>query len=210
MKKYWLLRPSPNNVLRINEFRSQNIIAIGWPALGDLEQLSREEIKHLMNQPPYSLNHYALGRAYATVDIFVNQMEIGDLVLVPNVDDIYFCRITSDYYFDASKAGNSEGYPHQRKVEWLNRCDRRNELSIELRSSLKAQSTAAHLDKHAAEIEALANGERHETVPGKAETVSVSYPLRPDFAVTFEIPNNITKEEAQRLSAYFASLYFVS
>ena len=209
MKKYWLVRPKPHGILRINEFCSDNIIAIGWPALGDLTNRSCEEIKELLKQPPYSLESYEWGRAYATVDIFVNQMEIDDLVLVPNGDDIYFGRITGGYYFDPAQQSDTRGYPHQRSVVWLSRCGR-NELSLELRSSLKARNTIAHLNKHAAEIEALANGERHEAAPEKAEAISVSYPLRPDFAVTFEIPNNITKEEAQRLSAYFASLYFVS
>lgn len=209
MKKYWLVRPKPYGISRINEFLSDKIIAIGWSSLGDLTDCSCEKIKDLLKQPPYSLESYEWGRAYATVDIFVNQMEVGDLVLVPNFDDIYFGRITGDYYFDPAQDSDTCGYPHQRAVTWLSRC-RRDELSIELRSSLKARNTAAHLDKHAAEIEALANGERHETAPEKTETVSVSYPLRSDFAVTFEIPKNITKEEAQRLGAYFASLYFVS
>ena len=208
MREYWLVRPKPHNILRIHEFLSQNIIAIGWPALGDLTHLSRENLKDRLKQPPYALDSYAWGQAYATVDIFVNQMKLGDLVLIPNGDDIYFGRIAGDYHFDPAKADESNGYPHQRSVEWLSNCGR-SALSLDLRSSLKAPRTIAQLSNHADEIEALSRGERCETTTSNSvQTLPVSYPLRPDFSVSFEIPKDITKEEAQRLSTYFASLYF--
>lgn len=42
---------------------------------------------------PYELNGLKLGNAYATVDLFINRMEIGDFILVPDGDNIYFCEI---------------------------------------------------------------------------------------------------------------------
>ena len=34
--KAWLVRPYPSNINRINEFQTENIVAIGWPGIGDL------------------------------------------------------------------------------------------------------------------------------------------------------------------------------
>lgn len=201
----WLVRPIPHGTNRINEFRTQNIIAIGWPKIGDLTGLSREELKTLLNGPPYELDGLELGNAYATIDIFVNQMNIGDTVLVANGDDIYFAEITSDYQFDISV--DPDGFSHQRQVRWLSNTSRK-ELSKELRSSLKVHRTTANLSHHVDEIKALATGNPVSRVAQSVTTINVSYPLRSDFTVEFKIPADISKTEAERLSTYFRSLYF--
>ena len=79
-----------------------------------------------------------------------------------------------------------------------------------LRISLRAPRTAAGLSQHVREIEALAQGGSFDAGAADASgSTQVSYPLRPGCEITFTIPNDITRQEAQRLSAYFASLYFV-
>ena len=206
MKNAWLVRPFPHGIKRVSEFRETGIAAIGWPRTGDFTNKTREELKLLLSKPPYLLEGLALGNAYATVDIFVNQMKEGDLVLMPDGDDIYFGEITSGYYFDSAFDSDDIGYSHQRKVKWLNNTSRK-ELSKELRSSLKVHRTTANLSHHEQEIEALSTGKQ---APSSTilQQLEVSYPLRIDFNVTFHIPIDITADEAQRLSAYFASLYF--
>lgn len=201
----WLVRPIPHGTNRINEFRRLNRIGIGWPKIGDLTGLSREELKTLLNGPPYELDGLELGNAYATIDIFVNQMNVGDIVLVANGDDIYFAEITSDYQFDISF--DPDGYSHQRQVRWLSATSRK-ELSKELRSSLKVHRTTANLSHHADEIKALAAGNPVSRAIQPTTTINVSYPLRSDFTVEFKIPADISKTEAERLSTYFRSLYF--
>lgn len=206
MKSAWLVRPMPHGINRVSEFKEKKIIAVGWPSIGDLNGKSREDLKQLLSQPPYNLNGLALGNAYATIDIFVNQMQIGDLVLMPNGDDIYFGEITGDYYLDSTVDSDDEGYPHQRTIKWISDASRK-ELSMDLRSSLKVHRTTANLSHHVKEIESLCRGEKvNETM--QATTINVSYPLRPDFNVDFKIPTDVSSDEAQRLSTYFASLYF--
>jgi restriction system protein len=197
----WLIRPVPHGTNRLQEFRSRNIIAIGWPDIGNLTGQSRESIKTLLASPPNNYTGLELGNAYATIDIFVNRINTGDIVLVPNGDDIYFAEVTSGYIFDATVV--ADGYPHQRRVRWLADTSR-GSLSKELRSSLKVHRATADLSKHATEIVALATG---NPIPVTA-TIDVSYPLRPDFNVDFKIPADITKNEADRLSTYLRSLYY--
>ncbi len=208
-KKAWLLRPNPHGINRINEFKTDAFIAIGWPGIGDLNGKSREEIKSILSGPPYNYNSLALGHSYATVDIFVNQMRIGDLILTPNGEDIYLGEIAGDYRFVSSKDTELEGYPHQRDVTWLTTTSRL-ELSKTLRNSLKVRTTTANLSEHINEISSLAMGDlyRSETQKSVTEYLSINYPLRPDCMISFEIPKDISREEAKRLSIYFETLYF--
>ena len=204
MRNAWLIRPVPHGIPRVTEFKEKGIIAVGWPSIGNLKGKSREDLKHLLSLPPYSLTGLALGNAYATIDIFVNQMEVGDLLLMPNGEDIYLGEVTSDYYLDAAVDSNEEGYPHQRTAKWITNTSRKD-LSMELRSSLKVHRTTANLSHHIDEIEALCKGEKLAVT---TDYIEVTYPLRADFEVSFKIPKDISKDEAQRLSSYFASLYF--
>lgn len=202
----WLVRPRPNNVDKVVEFRSKEIVAIGWSELGDLSNTSREKIKELLTQPPYRLEGLALGNSYATIDIFVNQMREGDLILMPDGADIYFGKLIGPYFYNTATGCDDEDYPHQRKVEWLSDVAR-DQLSKELRSSLKVHRTTADLSRHAEEIDALAHGRRQMPVQ---TDVAAAYPLRPNYSVEFRVPVDMTPDEARRLSEYFLNLYFKS
>lgn len=208
-KKAWLVRPLPHGTKRLDEFMTKEIIALGWPGIGDLSQKSREDIKRILSGEPYHLQGLALGNAYATVDIFVNQMQVGDLVLTPDGNDIYFGEITGNYQLDLSVDNSNEGYSHQRKVKWLSNTSRTN-LSMSLRTSLKVHRTIADLSKNKDEIEILAHGGIYKEATNNTtvNTISVTYPLRADYNISFEVPVDITKDEAKRLSIYLETLYF--
>lgn len=209
MSNAWLVRPYPHNkeIKRVEDFKQNNLVAIGWPGIGDLTGKSREDIKRILAAKPYELSGLALGNAYATIDIFVNRMNSGDLVLVPDGADIFFAEISSDYFMDGKYDNEQMGYPHQRKVKWL-KSVAREDLSKQLRSSLKVHRTTADLSKHYDEIKALAYGLDYQAKGTEVETVAVSYPLRKDFSVVFEIPVNITKDEAKRLARHLETLYY--
>jgi predicted Mrr-cat superfamily restriction endonuclease len=210
MSKAWLVRPLPNDKNRIEEFKSSNIVAVGWPLIGDLTGKSREEIKLILQAPPYNYSSLKLGNAYATIDILVNQMSIGDLVLIPNGDDIYFAKINSNYHYEKSKDTNDEGYPHQRKVSFLAGPIARSQLPESLRKSLKVHRATADLSKHYDTIKSLSEG---NTIISTCSTYSneftdVEYPIRPGVVVKLSIPNNINQSEASRLSDFVKTLYF--
>ncbi|WP_443684976.1 restriction endonuclease [Phascolarctobacterium succinatutens] len=204
--KAWLVRPNPADINRINEFQTENIVAIGWPGIGDLTGKTRQDLKEILSNPPYSYTALALGNAYATVDIFVNQMNKGDLVLTPDGDNIYLGVIASNYQFNPKVDNISNGYSHQRTVEWHNKITR-EDLSKALRSSLKVHRTAADLSHHYNEIKARCF---NMPIPKTATTgpIKISYPLRPNFNISFEIPADMTKEEAERLKTFISTLHF--
>lgn len=206
MKNAWLIRPKPHGANRRAEFKEKNIISVGWSGIGSLEGKSREDLMQLLSLPPYSLEGQKLGVAYSTLDLFVNKMQVGDLVLMPYKDEMTFGEIAGGYSYDPD--AEQDGYPHQRAVKWL-RTAYRDDLSDDLRLSLRAPTIAANLSSHLAEIEAFCNGEPPKpSAPPAQDVLEVSYPLRPDFLLSFQIPKDLSREEAQRLSTYFSTLYF--
>lgn len=210
MSNAWLLRPIPNDHLRINEFISKKIVAIGWWATGDLTGETRSQIKERLSKPPFNYSSLKLGQNYGTVDIFVNQMHVGDIVVVPDDAEIHFCQIKSDYLYDPKLANDQDGYPHQRQVVWLKTVSR-TDLPMDLRSSLKAQQTATNLTKHYATIEALAFGKSlplQSTSTSPSNLVSVDYPLRPDVMIKVAVPRDITAAEAERLGDFIKTLHW--
>ncbi len=202
----------------MDEFKNEKIIAVGWPYIGNLHDKKKDDIKKIIdNNDKYNYSKVVLGNVASILDIFVNRMEIGDLILTPYGDNIYFGRITGDYNFDEEK-DNEEGYPHQRHVEWSAYETLRENLSMKLRLSLKNQRTISDLSKHFDEIEALSKGEKilfdEELEVNGSKTslptnvIEVKYPLRPGFEISFVLPKDLSKKESERLSLYFSTLYF--
>lgn len=199
----WLVRPKPEFNNRMGDFLENNLVAIGWSNTGDLSGKSRDEIKGILSSPPFSYNSLELGNAYATVDLFVNQMKPGDLLLVPDGNDIHFAQVESGYEYNP-EGGPLPDIPHQRKVRWLEHTER-NRMSKKLRSSLKVHRTVADLSRHTQEIESLSEGREYQ--PART-AIDVSYPLRPEWTVTFQIPSDMTDDEAERLAAHLRTLHF--
>jgi restriction system protein len=210
MSNGWLLRPSPHGISRMSEFLANNIIGIGWPGIGDLSGKTREQIKSILSQPPYRLTSLELGNAYATVDIFVNRMNVDNLVLVPDGDDIHFGIIKSNYFFDTKYDSDAVGYSHQRRVEWLSSTLRKN-LPMDLRKSLKVHRATADLSGYYEVIKTLAYGadlSQTNSFNNENAIVSVDYPLRPEVLVTVTVPRDITRTESERLGDFIKTLYF--
>lgn len=203
-KNAFLLRPYPNNTLRLNNFKKEEIIGLGWEKIGVCAEQSRGEFKAGLSAE-YSLSGVALSNAYIALEMFVFRMKIGDIVLLPVDEDIYFVEIKSEYFFN-----ETVDYSHQRKVQWFPFSVSRKQLSDELRASLKVRRLTTDLTPHIEEIESLAVGHRYVKSEQPGTAIDVTYPLRPDFNINFQIPNDITKLEIERLITYFSTLYFVN
>lgn len=208
MNKAWLVRPIPHKHNRINEFKSMNIIAVGWPFIGNLSGKSRTDIKSLLQEEPYDLTGLKLGNVYPNLDILVNRMNVNDLVLIPNGDDIYFGKINSDYIYDESKDNDEEGYPHQRKIIFLHGPISRSILPNSLRSSLKSQRTISELSKHYDIIKQLSEGKSVNDLEDSNGFIDIEYPIRPNLSVKISLPEDISQSEANRLGDFIKTIYF--
>ncbi len=153
----WLVRPNPIQKRRMEEFLHGDLIAIGWPRLPDLTGQNKEKIKSLLLQfysDAYVPNSTSLGNITTVIDSFANRMNVNDYIVVPDGDDIHIGKVAGEYYYDASKANEIDGYPHQRKAEWILVISR-EQIPVELRASLRAQMTIVRLSQRQHLIEQI-------------------------------------------------------
>mgnify|MGYP000912069639 CR=1 FL=1 len=116
--KYWLYNPG-EKADKWEEFYNEDIMAIGWDKLEDLENYTdRKSILEAL------IENYD-GREdqrnnVSAIDDFCNgenKINIGDIVIVKKGTKtlLGYGRVTSDYYYDE----NREEFLHCREVEWF-------------------------------------------------------------------------------------------
>lgn len=154
-EKLFLVRAKAENENRIKDFLNEDIIAIGWPGLPDLTGLNKDEITKELEKVGYSTSNATVG----LVNHFVNNIRVGDLCLVPNPDnnDVYLCRIKSDYYYNSK----NNSFPHTHDVEFLNKDNpfNRNDFSEDLNKALKPLMTVADVTHRLFELEKYMDSE---------------------------------------------------
>ena len=221
MGNAWFVRSILDDTNMIEWFNAHNIVAtkvrgtnldVDRESSVDLSGKSVEEINDILSKEPYQLKGNDLGNTRLSLDLFVNQMKVGDLVLIPDGRTIHFARIDGDYKHQSHiftpvdpDRPKTPWLAHQRNVTWLEKIPR-DELSDKLRDTLKNQRLVGDLSRFYDEIDARSKGLPYE--PPKKETIEVQYPLRPDFEITYTIPADMTATEAEKLSAYFKTVFF--
>ena len=132
---------------RLTEFLEQNIIAIGWPSVGDLTTLSKGEIRERLEENK-DWNTYKVGQAVGQINRFVNKISEGDYVVVPDGGDVYVGEVQSDYQWKSELRSSNNGYPHHRTVEWQfdGNAVSRSSLPGRLHDSLKGRLTVFSID----------------------------------------------------------------
>ena len=136
----WAVKPYPHMIYRMREFLAHRMAAIGWAGTGDLTGWDREQIKAKLRDF-YQYEPRRLGGAAGNIDRFVNQIRVGDAVVVPDGDKIYFGVVTSGYSFKQHLDTNEEGYPHWIGVDYRfgGRPILRSQLPAVLYDSLKGR-----------------------------------------------------------------------
>jgi predicted Mrr-cat superfamily restriction endonuclease len=121
----WVVRPEPNFTNRLTIFLEKNIVAIGWPAVGDLS--CGQDRNFLASRLCQAYDHYRnskkddLAMAVGVLDRFVNQIKNGDFVLIPQNGDVFVGEVIGEYTFhpELSNDDPESGYPHWRAVRFL-------------------------------------------------------------------------------------------
>ncbi|MGL6106101.1 hypothetical protein [Romboutsia sp.] len=176
------------------------------PHVGDLSGKDINDIGEILTKTYKSKNSKTISVDKATLDSIVNRMSIGDYVVVPDDEYVYIGEIVTDYRYDKSKA-TGDGYPHQRGIKWINNPILRNDLTLDLRSSLKSPRTSAELTHRYKDIQ-IALGEVTEDKVEEKEFITVEYPIRPDVKVKIEIPKDLKKSESERVGEFIKTIFF--
>lgn len=117
--KIFQMKTKPHGTERFREFIDEKFVCIGWPGIGDLTQVSKDEIRDRLEKE-YNRTGHKLGNALGQVNTFVNTMKTGDVVIIAEKDWAYI-GIVGDYTYDPQYDNDQDGMCHRRSVEWTDR-----------------------------------------------------------------------------------------
>jgi predicted Mrr-cat superfamily restriction endonuclease len=100
-------------------FLEHNFVCIGWPGIGDLENVSEDELKSRFVQA-YDFQGGVLAESLEEIRTFVHTMQDGDYVLVSDEDWAYLGDL-GDYYYLEHHDNREDGMCHRRGVTWMTR-----------------------------------------------------------------------------------------
>lgn len=115
--KIFQMKTKPHNIPRFDDFRSENFLCIGWPGIGDLTGVDKDEIRDRLAAVTGKTGR-ELGNALGKVNAFVNTMHEGDVVVVAEQDWAYFCRVGA-YQYEPAYDNEQDAMCHRRPVTWL-------------------------------------------------------------------------------------------
>jgi len=161
---YWIYSPGKGAKIW-DECYDNNIMAIGWDAIGDLRAYnSKDEIKQVMNK------HYDPSRSYihsacATWE-FANEMKPGDIVFAKNGMHLIIGRgiVKSDYIYDSQR----KEFRNIRKVEWTDR----GEWECSRQSPMKTLTDITSFTDYVEQLNLFFDSDMLDD----AETLETSYP----------------------------------
>lgn len=162
--RYWIY--SPGERARIwDECYDNNIMAIGWDALGDLRDYnSKGEMKQKMKQC-YDPSVAYINSACATWE-FANEMKPGDIVFAKNGMHLIIGRgvVKSDYIYDPQR----KEFKNIRKVEWTNR----GEWECSRQSAMKTLTDITSFTDYVEQLNLFFDSDMLDDV----ETLEANYP----------------------------------
>ncbi|MEK4207037.1 MULTISPECIES: hypothetical protein [Paenibacillus] len=107
----------PLGIERISTFLEDNYVSIGYPGIGDLENLSIEELRDRLFGT-YQYSEPELMQHLQALQLFVHTMQDGDYVLVADGDWVHLGDL-GDYFYNELNDNVDEGTCHRRGVTWL-------------------------------------------------------------------------------------------
>lgn len=111
---YWLYAPGENASM-LREFYKEEIIALGWDKLEDLNEYESKEAIRRALQEFYSSETSKKNDTLANIE-FRDEIKEGDIIIAKKGihELVGYGVVTSDYYFDEER----NSYKHCRKVDW--------------------------------------------------------------------------------------------
>src|ERR1700690_3215832 len=101
-------------------FLNKNVVAIGWPAMGDLAAIppSRDAFKVAVAKEYPTAKPGAIPNNAGQLFRFVHEMKPGDIVVYPSKSDrqVHLGRVEGGYTYDPQ---TEPKYPNRRAVKWL-------------------------------------------------------------------------------------------
>lgn len=171
----------------VEQFREQDVVAIGWAEMGDCSSLrTREDFRERYTRSyPGDTNKWRIGLQSGQIFRFAREMRVGDFVLTPDSPrrEIMIGKVVGEYAFvRGTVSDGDEDYPHVRRVQWLKTVSR-DDMADGLRAAAGGATTVFKLDGHEAEVQRLVEGrplDPDEIEPGEEEDFLAETQARAD------------------------------
>lgn len=134
------LRTIPHGVERFQQFLDEQFICIGWPGLGNLAGISKDDLRDKIGAVYESTGH-KLGYTLGQVNAFVNTMQTGDTVIISNKGWAHIGTV-GDYEYAEQYDNETDGMCHRRSVQWLGRAPI-TDLNTSIQTLLRNRNTIA-------------------------------------------------------------------
>lgn len=113
----FMIGSQPLGIERITAFLEDNYVSIGYPGIGDLENISIEELRDRLLST-YQYSELELTEHIQAIQLFVHTMQDGDYVLVCDGDWVHLGDL-GDYFYNELFDTQDIGTCHRRGVTWL-------------------------------------------------------------------------------------------
>jgi predicted Mrr-cat superfamily restriction endonuclease len=143
------IKTQPHGTERIDLFIEQGFVCIGYPGIGDLIGVDKDEIRDRLQQQ-YKWTGSQLGNHLGIVNAFVNTMKKDDIVLINENEWVHIGKLY-DYKYDSNF--ESEGMCHRRNVDWIVKV-KKDTLNEYVRELLRNRSIVTKF-KHPSDISEL-------------------------------------------------------
>ncbi len=111
------MQSKPLGIERITAFLQDNYVCIGYPGIGDLENISAEELRDRLIHT-YQYSEPELTQHLQAIQMFVHTMQDGDYVLVVDEEWVHLGDL-GDYFYNELFDTTDVGTCHRRGVTWL-------------------------------------------------------------------------------------------
>ncbi|NIK78282.1 putative Mrr-cat superfamily restriction endonuclease [Paenibacillus castaneae] len=111
------LKPSPHGSHLMKEFLKDNFVCMGWPGIGDLDNVSKDELKKRLAHV-YDSEGQELAGQLDEASTFLHEMQDGDYVLVADEEWVHIGDMGDYFYIEHSDTAE-DGTCHRRGVTWM-------------------------------------------------------------------------------------------
>lgn len=161
------MKAFPHKKDRLQQWLKEDFVNIGWPLLGNLTNVSKEELKLRLSPddttyPNYTYLGQVLANQLGTISAFVHTMKKGDIVMVTENDWVHVAKV-EEYEYDPHFDTDAEGMCHKREVKWLAMVHK-NSLNETIQELLRNRGAVTRY-KHPfsqSELEAIINNAANE------------------------------------------------
>lgn len=168
--RVWVIRAGERSRL-VDDFVTGDVTGVGYPAVPDGRSVTRDQVEEMLVDDGTPA---AVKRSVAMFDAFVNDVGVGDAVLMPDTPrgDVLVGTVTSGYEYHAELP--HDRFRHRRAVEWRARVPLaelpESEQGLQRQRTMLADLTSDDLRAFVGRVVAGDLGRPAVTPPGRYAT----------------------------------------